>query len=1120
MERRTTGLMLSATDLANHLACRHLTQLERGVAEGESKRPFRSNDRLETLRTLGNEHEQKYVEHLRIEGKSVLEVASSSELSPNEQTLAAMQSGVDVIIQAPLEAPPWRGRSDLLIRVESPSDLGPWSYEVADTKLSNETRGGTALQLCLYSDLVGVLQGKPPLQTHVVKPGDPFAIETLWLDHYWAYYRRVRQRLIDDVGASPAPLTYPDPVAFCDVCQWSGECRRRRCDDDHLSLVAGVTKLHIVELTERAITTLEAFAEEPNLDAKPLKRGSLDSLRVAQDQAKIQLKGRKSGSPEIEFLRTEAGLGLNRLPEPAAGDVFFDLEGERLSPDGGMEYLFGYAYENGDVAMESRWSMNASDEKAAFEGFMDFVGERWAKCPGMHVYHYAPYEEIALKRLATKYATRERELDRMLRSGRLIDLHAVVRQSLRASVERYSIKDLEAFYGFGRATELPIANRALARVEAASALRLPDRITDEDRESIASYNRDDCLSTWALRDWLERLRDERLAAGETLVRPEDSAGDGSDEIQATDEELDRVAKRLTAGLPEDESGDRHPHRLLANLLPYYRREEKCVWWDYFHLQGLETEPLRQHQDAIAGLRFVGVVGDDRKQRFRYAPQETAIEVGDSLFEVGGGRIGTVDSIDRPRGELNIKKSAAATATRPQSVFRHNYIPAGILAESLLDFGKMVADATAPLKDARYELLCRNPPRLRSLELPLESNRYGETVYELVSDLDHSVLPIQGPPGTGKTHTTAEAIIRLVAEGKRVGVAAVGHKVILNVLAKVAELSDGKTKTAHFCSSKIDLPSGVRQLRKFPEVEKALVAETVVGGTAWLWSKPDWDENPLDVLFIDEAGQASLAMTISAGRAATNLVLVGDPQQLDQPQKGSHPEGADASALKHLLGGNATVSPERGLLLEETWRLHPEICQFTSELYYDGKLRSRSGLEAQVIEGDSPLSGSGLIYLPVPHEGNQNESIEEIEAVRRAYDLLLDGGHHWMQNAGWPSRRLGTDDILVVAPYNRQVNGLLRALPDGARVGTVDKFQGQEAPVVIYSMTTSSAHDAPRGMEFLYSPNRLNVATSRAQALVLLVGSPQLLEADCKSPEQMRLANGICRFVERAQSVML
>lgn len=386
-----------------------------------------------------------------------------------------------------------------------------------------------------------------------------------------------------------------------------------------------------------------------------------------------------------------------------------------------------------------------------------------------------------------------------------------------------------------------------------------------------------------------------------------------------------------------------------------------------------------------------------------------------------------------------------------------------------------------------------------------------------------MLAIQGPPGSGKTYTGARMICELIRQKKKVGITAVSHKVIRNLLDEVLAAAKIDGLGGVTCVQKVretpedDPPCGVTVTTDNAVALAALGDSTtnVIAGTAWLWSREDAAES-VDVLFVDEAGQMSLANVLAVSHAARSLVLLGDPQQLDQPLRGSHPEGAEASALEHLLAGAKTIPPDRGLFLDRTWRLHPKICAFTSEVFYEDRLQSHEGLERQRIEGHHWLGEAGLWFIPVDHEGNQNAAPEEVERVAGIVEGLLQPEVKWFDDKG-ASRPVRLADILIVAPYNAQVSDLSARLKN-ARVGTVDKFQGQEAPVVIYSLTTSSPEDAPRGMEFLYSLNRLNVATSRARALVVVVGSPRLLEPECRSPRQMQLANALCRFAELAQVI--
>ena len=368
------------------------------------------------------------------------------------------------------------------------------------------------------------------------------------------------------------------------------------------------------------------------------------------------------------------------------------------------------------------------------------------------------------------------------------------------------------------------------------------------------------------------------------------------------------------------------------------------------------------------------------------------------------------------------------------------------------------------------------------------------------------------------------ICALVEQGKRVGVTATSHKVIRNLLDNIATMS-ATSGIATRLAQKVgeseeerNTGGAVTEVEDNGEALRLLHDGTanVLGGTAWLWAREDFAHS-VDVLFVDEAGQMSLANVLAVAQAAGNIVLLGDPQQLEQPKKGSHPDGVNVSALQHILGEHQTILADRGIFLPVTWRLAPSICEFTSEVFYERRLTSKPGLDQQQLTG-GPFTGSGLWVLEVDHDGNRNASDEEVEAVADLVAKLTAPGARWIDEHGVAKQTTG-DEILVVAPYNAQVSRLSDRLKDtGVKVGTVDKFQGQQAPVVIYSMATSRPEEAPRGLEFLYSLNRLNVATSRAQCAVILVASPHLFVPDCSTPRQMKLANALCRYRELAQVV--
>jgi uncharacterized protein len=1137
--KATSGhIRLSASDLSNHLACHHLTFLDLTVAVGERAAPNWNSPDAWVLQQRGMEHEETYLKHLEGAG---LPVANLRETENDErafaETCAAMEKGVAVIAQATLANGRWFGRSDVLRRVERPSIFGDWSYEVYDCKLARETKAATILQLSLYSELLATIQGVLPEWMHVIPPVESFQPESYRILDFAAYYRFVKARLenVAEWKAGEAP-TYPEPNPHCSVCRWWPECDAQWRTDDHLSLVAGISKLQRKQLRVWETVTVERLAAFPLPIHQRPDHGSKDGYVRVREQARVQVVGRNHARPIHELLEVVDERGFSRLPEPSPGDVFFDLEGDPFVGLGGREYLFGAVTEDerGNAIYDSRWGTTPQEEKQAFEWFVDSAMSRWARYPAMHVYHFAPYEPSALKRLMGRYATREDEIDRMLRAGLLIDLHVILKQAVRASVEEYSLKALEIFHRFRRAVPLDEARRAMHQVEHSLELGRPTEVDEAVWKTIQGYNADDCLSTRSLRNWLEGERRSLEQAGRRIPRPPVSEGAPPETV---DERQQRVAA-LVADLQNGISaniGERTDEEkgiwLVADLLNWHRRESKADWWEFYRLRDLPDEDLLDERSGLAGMQFVERISVERKiplDRYSFEKQETDVRRGDKVC-VRGDSFGHVVAIDLAARTVDIKKTKRAADSHPVSVFVDSRGPSSdTLAEALFRLGTWVranaVDAPGAYRAAR-DLLLRQPPRLETGAGALV--RLGESTEDaakrIAVSLDHSVLAIQGPPGSGKTYTGARMICELIRLKKKVGITAVSHKVIRNLLDEVLSAAKKAGMNGVNCVQKVsetpeeDPPSGITITTDNAVALAALHDDSVdvVAGTAWLWSREDVVET-MDVIFVDEAGQMSLANVLAVAQATKSLVLLGDPQQLDQPLRGSHPEGAEASALEHLLAGAKTIPTDKGLFLDRTWRLHPKICEFTSEVFYESRLQSRAGLENQRIEGHPWLGEAGLCFIPVNHEGNQNASLEEVERVAGVVEGLLQSEVKWIDDQG-SSRPLRLADILIVAPYNAQVSDLSNRLKN-ARVGTVDKFQGQEAPVVIYSLTTSSPEDAPRGMEFLYSLNRLNVATSRARAIVIVVGSPRLLEPECRSPRQMQLANALCRFAELARMV--
>jgi predicted RecB family nuclease len=1130
---------LSASDLAWFLGCRHRTALDMAVARGERDAPNWVDPVLELLRERGFEHERRFAESLRSDGLTLIDLGSYSGQDAVNRSLDAMRSGTQVILQPALRNGHWFGRPDVLLRIDTPSALGAWSYEVYDTKLAKETKGGAILQLALYSDLLAMAQGFVPENFHIVTPDADAPLKSFRFQDYSAYLRLIRARLDQTVvrqASEVAAANYPEPVEHCEICRWWSECDKRRRSDDHLSLVAGTSRLQRKELQAASVQTLAQLGTLPlPLPFKP-RRGAMETYVRVHEQARVQLTARIKRTLVHELLPIIPGHGLTRLPEPSPGDVFLDIEGDPFARAGGREYLFGLlsVEAGGAIAPRAFWAHSDAEERAAFEAVVEEILRAWAANPGMHVYHYAPYEPAAFKRLMGRHATREAEVDRMLRAELFVDLYAVIRHSVRAAVESYSIKDLEPFYGFKRSVALADARTALRIVERALELDAAAEIGDDMRALVEGYNRDDCVSALRLRGWLEQLRASLEQAGTPVPRPAPKDGAAPEKVDERAQKVQARIVALTAGVPldrQDRDEEQQASWLLAQVLDWHRREDKAPWWEFFRLRDLTEEELLDDKAAISGMSFSARIGGTARSpidRYSYPPQDTDVRDGDALHLPDGTDFGGVETIDRIARTVDIKKRGAQAEVHPTAVFAHAVVNTGVLADALLGIADDIIEhgiAGGAHYRAARQLLRGRPFRLRNGVFPQHADEPAKQfAVRIAPDLDDTVLPIQGPPGSGKTFTGAHMICELVRRGAKVGVTGVSHKVIVNLLdtvKKVATELSQEVRCVQKVTTKSDPPSGMEEVIDNDEVMARLRdgRAHVLGGTQWLWARPQALAS-IDVLFVDEAGQMSLANVLAASQAARSIVLLGDPQQLEQPQQGTHPEGADLSALEHMLQGHKTMPAERGIFLPETWRLAPNLCAFTSEVFYESRLHPRAGLERQALAGTASLDGAGLWIASVAHEGNQNSSYEEVEVIERLVSVLLRDGAHWIDSRG-DSRPMTPTDILVVAPYNAQVALLgQRLVPRGVRVGTVDKFQGQEAPVVIYSMATSTPEDAPRGMEFLYSLNRLNVATSRARCACILVANPRLFEPECKSPRQMQLANAICRYVELANFIDL
>ena len=1104
MRRFGQTWLYSPRDVLAVLECEHRLKLEHAAAHGLVQRPPKGADAtLELVKAHGMRLEHAVLEQLT----GTLDVVTIDTpghddialLAAAEATQAAMDAGVPVIYQAVLLVDGFLGYADFLLGVDIATgeplrdEHGRQMYEPVDTKLARHAKPTALLQLACYADAL-VRLGRPvPRQVHLwLGDGRRQAVPTA---DVLPLAREYRERVLAELRqepAAPLPL-WGDARPACATCRWGTHCADGRREARDLSLVAGMRRDQTARLRSGGILTIEALACAGD-ELRPASIGKDTWIRL-RAQSALQVAG-AGASPPLHEVFDPAALAL--LPAPDPGDLYYDIEGDPFAEHGaGLEYLHGMV----DAAEEfsAFWAHDRAAEKRAFEQVVDGFTAAARAHPGMHVYHYAPYEHTALTTLAARHATREEEVDQLLRDGRLVDLYAVVRRAVRVSTESYSIKKLEPLY-MGeqlRDGEVTTAGDSIVEYEQAVLHQQAGRRDRADAllEAIRDYNEYDCVSTHRLHHW---LLDQRTTGPTAPGAPEPV------ERELPDTEL--LAEHLRALVPAtDRTGEQQATALLAAALGYHRRNQKTFWWEHFDRL---RRPLPEliDDDAVVVLEHpsagewakvppkrtfsrtvtagtgstredVGALG---QQPFLvYGPpapahlepsadSDRATHTGVTDVVAEDGTVTLAERAPTGNGGWSQLPLALAPAAPPF---------AGPLETVLCELGERLL-AGGGRDTAWFRLLTAEAPRTA---LPGTGDHIAD-ITAAVGALHNGVLAVQGPPGTGKTYVGSHVIAELARRGWRIGVTAQGHKVVENLLARVVELGATVAKEPREDGASWQTP---RKLADWMDTQEG---GWVVGGTAWTFARAGVREHTLDLMVVDEAGQFSLPDALVTGSAATRVLLLGDPQQLPQVSQGQHPEPVDVSALAHVLGEHALIPATHGYLLDVTWRMHPAVCAPISVLQYEGALHAHERCARRTLDGVDP----GLRLVEVDHHDNRSRSDEEVAATSTLVADLL--GRRWTDVDAVP-RPLGQSDIVVVAPFNRQVAALRRGLREAGfgevPVGTVDKFQGREAAVVIVSMTTSSGEDLPRGVEFLLSRNRLNVAISRAMHTAYLVHSPLL-----------------------------
>lgn len=1119
-------VVYSASDLAAAARCEYalLRVFDAKLGRG----PAVPDDDALLARTaaLGDEHEQRHLDRLRrstpddavvVIGRPMAPYTTASLTAAAEATTRAVAARAPLIYQPAMFDGRFVGFADFLT-------LDGDRYRVSDTKLARSAKVEALLQLAAYADALAA-SGVPVAGEAELVLGDG-ASPRYRVDEIVPVYRRRRaalERLLDGHHAAGTAVRWTDDsgVRACFRCP---ECLLMVRETDDLLRVAGMRLTQRARLIDAGITTTAELAAHHGPVAD-LPARVVTNLTA---QARLQARDRAGGRPPYEIADPQP---LTLLPDPDRGDLFFDFEGDPLwtanGRDWGLEYLFGVLDRND--GFHPLWAHDRAEERRALQKFLKMVRARRDKHPGMHIYHYAPYEKTALLRLAGRYGVGEDDVDDLLRNGVLVDLYPLVRKSIRVGTENYSLKSLEPLYMGGadlRTGEVTTAADSITQYAHYCELRADGRSDAAGAllAEIAEYNRYDCRSTRQLRDWLLM---QAYEAGVVPMSTRAVAGRDTGDI-----DLDDPLEHTLTAFIGDELGSRTTEQsavaMIAAARGFHQRENKPFWWAHFDrlnnpvdewgeqtdvflvdtakvVEDWHVPPKARKQHRIIELTGSFAAGGVSRNAYAlYAPPSpSALSDDPDRRAAAGVTVTRCDNAEAPSTLVVDEREPKSGGTYDQLPFAltPGAPPSDQVLRTAIDAAAHDIGAALPVlpRTALIDILLRRPPRTRSgAGLPRTGSGVDDITAAL-TDLDSSYLAVHGPPGTGKTHTAARVIARLVdPHGWRIGVVAQSHAVVENLLTGIVEAGVDPQRIAKKDNKTHDAPWREISTHAYP----AFLADNsgcVIGGTAWDFANAQRiAPGSLDLLVIEEAGQFNVANTIAVAASARNLLLLGDPQQLPQVSQGTHPEPVNESALGWLIEGGHTLPPERGYFLDRSYRMHPAVCAAVSRLSYDGRLRSEETVTAARRLADSP---PGVRLLPVPHRGNSVDSIEEAQAIVAEARRLL--GRDWTDEHG-ATNPLRAADMLAVTPYNAQV-ALLRKCLDAAgltalRAGTVDKFQGQQAPVVFFSMTASSIDDVPRGISFLLNRNRLNVAVSRAQYAAVVVSSDVLTEYLPGSPE--------------------
>ena len=1125
--------LLTASKFKNWLACKFTTINEIKKLEDPkvSKKTFSKTEEIRKQR--GDEFEEKIYKEFIKDYSNHIKIKKDKDSLKN--TKEALKKGYDLIHKAHFEYDGWSGEIDFLIKGEN-------GYEVYDTKLTTMPKPEHIIQICIYTEWLKIMRsGLLPEKMHLIL-GDKKNTVSYKVRDYQLYFQRNKAKYLDFLSLKKHTVE-PEKCNFCKLCEWADSCEKQWIEEDHLNQIVNTRNDQIQKIKKHGIKTLKAFSQlnesEKIKDLNPL------TFKTHLSQAKLLIKSIQSGQPEHKLLEIKEQRGFNKLPKKTKNDIFFDIEGidkvlnEEDSENNktGLEYLFGlYYFENDKPKFKYFEAHNKNEEKKALVNLLEFIGEHLKKYPESYIYHYNHYEKTALINLVKKHDTNFAQVNDLLREEKLIDLFHVVKQGMQVSEKQYSLKNLEKHYGFKRVGEIKKANES-------TDIYL-DWVETQEKElfdKIILYNKEDCVSTYELREWLLDIKPANTSwhkEKELIERERNWEKENAEYKKLINKELKSLEIK----------------NILSDILGYHKREDMVYWVDFYNRTSNKIpEQLIENAECIGDMIQAKKEKNEKGVNvytYKYDEQEFKIKEKDRIDDALDGdfktkSIGKIINIENHNNLIQIE-SKNDDLPKNLSIARDTYVNSDPIIEGVLRFVKSAIKKEKKYQ-ATHEILNKNFPNIEGLEKGkdiLNSENFSsdeeflKQSLKIVEQIDHSYLYFQGPPGVGKTHTAAHIILELLKKTKKVGITANSHKVIFNLLSKIEELAvednfifkgfhkPGSDKDKRFNDGKFIKNTARVKVGKTKEgkplykEQMDLLFESLeadlFSGTAWCFTRYDKKtghpacDQRLDYIFIDEASQLSIADTVAISLAAENVIIIGDQMQLGSPTRALHPGESGNSAPQYLLEDKDTIPSNKGIFIEKSRRLHPDVCSFISENFYDSRLKSHEFTKKRSIkfsDKEKLLTSSGIILLDAKHkEISRQKSVEEGEIIKKLFKKIIGSTFIDETKREKIERKITIEDILVVAPYNVQVNYLKSILPEGSKIGTIDKFQGQEAPISIVSMTSTNSESLPRNIDFFFSRNRLNVAISRSQCLSIVIMNKELLETNCKKIEHIKLVN--------------